>query len=242
MPVGGGCRKNRRGKSLRLSSVAAAAAVGLHSKNLCYGSTSTIDPIGHSNYHAVNSGSTNFLADSTRSSGSHIDLALVYANFLNPKLDCKSGTNNIISNIGSEIPELGSHDHNFDPSLEPDMTGGSSIQIMPQIPELSTENCCDENEQIYFCGLDSFHKHQDRSDQHCAITDFALPPLPGQEFLWSSSHMMVSQTMQTTQLPVIGPLDHVQTHQDHENLLSSWSPFDLPSDHDTFSEGVDEKI
>lgn len=219
-----------------------SAADGVHSKNLGYRSNVPGGPIGHS--YGANSGS--FLADSTRPSmlhdGSHIDLALVYANFLNPKPDCKSvGT----INNGLEIPELGS-DH-FDPSLEfsttPDhMTGGSSIQL-PRIPELSTKNCCDRHEQIYFYGLDSFHRHQDRSDyQHCA-SEFVLPPLPDQELIWSSTsdHMMVSQTIQAThELPVIGGSDH-QTHQDENLLAANWSPFDLPSD-DTFSGGVQEKI
>ncbi|PON39999.1 Zinc finger, Dof-type [Trema orientale] len=239
VPVGGGCRKNRRGKSLRLST---AADGNIHAKNLNYGSAVSNGPVRHA--YGANNGS--FLDEySNRSSmlpdGSHIDLALVYANFLNPKPDnSKSIVNN---NNGSEIPELGC-DH-FDPSLEfsstplSNVTLGSSIQLAQEnglvgcrvsstsLPELSTGN-----EPIYnFCGLDSFHKqYQDRAE-HCA-SDFGLPPLPGQEVLWScSSHqIMVSHSIQATQLPVLGP----EAHQDDNLLTGNWSPFELPSE-DTFS-------
>lgn len=250
VPVGGGCRKNRRGKSLSLST----AADGIvHSKNLNYGTTVSGVSVGHS--YGANNGS--FLDEySNRSSmlpdGSHIDLALVYANFLNPKPDNSKGTMNSSSNNnnGSEIPELGCDD--FHPSLEfsstpmSNVTLGSSIQLTQEnglvgchvssstsLHELSIENCCSTtgNEQIYnFCGLDSFHKqYQDRTD-HC-VSDFGLPPLPGQEVLWSSSshQMMVSHAIQATQLPVLGP----EAHQDENLLTGNWSPFDLPSD-DTF--------
>lgn len=248
VPVGGGCRKNRRGKSLRL---ATASDGGVHTKSSNYGSAVSSGPLGHS--YGANNGS--FLHEySSRSSmlpdGSHIDLALVYANYLNQKPEnSKSSTMNN-NNIGSEIPELGC-DH-FDPSLEfpnttpmSNVTLGSSIQLAQEsgligchvsstsLPELSTENCCSTgNEQIYnFYGLDSFHKQYQERTEHC-VSDFGLPPLPGQEVLWSSSsnQMMVSHAIQATQLPVLGS----EAHQDENLLTGNWSPFDLPSE-ETFS-------
>ncbi|KAL5545699.1 hypothetical protein UlMin_005386 [Ulmus minor] len=236
VPVGGGCRKNRRGKSLRL---ATTTPDGVHSKSLAYGSVS--------NSYGPSTNNGSFLADSSRSSlmsdGSHIDLALVYSNFLNQKPNSNSKN-------GPEMPELPS-DH-FDPSLE-----FSSIQLPHEngligchsLPEFCTENLPSANEQMYFCGLDSFQKqYQDqRGDQ------IGLPPLPGQEVmasdhevLWSScssDHMMVAHSLQaTTHLPMeFGP---EEAHQDQNFLTGNWSPFDLPSDHhiDTFSSGQREEI
>ncbi|XP_062109776.1 dof zinc finger protein DOF3.5-like [Humulus lupulus] len=255
VPVGGGCRKNRRGKSLRLSTATDGAILA---KNLNYGTTTVSSGlVGHS-YGANNNGS--FLDEySNRSSmlpdGSHIDLALVYANFLNQKPDIsKSTTMNNSNNNGLEILELGC-DHLIDPSLEfISSTPMSNVNIQmaqenglvgchasnANLSELTAENCCSTgNEQIYnFCGLDSFHKQYRDRTEHCVSDHFGLPPLPGQEVLWSSSshhQMMVSQAIQVTQLPVLGP----EAHQDENLSTVNWSTFDLPSE-DTFS--APEKI
>ncbi|GMI64634.1 hypothetical protein like AT3G52440 [Hibiscus trionum] len=140
VPVGGGCRKNRRGKSLRL-----VPTDGVHSKSL------SCDSIKHS-YASAESNCSSDMSD-----GSHIDLALVYANFLN------------------------------DQQLE---------------TNLSTENHLNNNEQIHYPG------------------NYSLPPLPGDDFSWSSSPSSISPSLQATQEP--------------NQLFGNWNPFDLYSD-DTFS-------
>ncbi|XVE61386.1 hypothetical protein DITRI_Ditri06bG0035400 [Diplodiscus trichospermus] len=72
VPVGGGCRKNRRGKSLRLPTD------GVPSKSLSCGVLPT-HKIGHPYDNKLNvSAESN--SSSAMSDGSHIDLALVYAN------------------------------------------------------------------------------------------------------------------------------------------------------------------
>ncbi|XP_035544155.1 LOW QUALITY PROTEIN: dof zinc finger protein DOF3.5-like [Juglans regia] len=93
VPVGGGCRKNRRGKSLYIK----ASTDGVQSRSLAHGNLPN-GSLGHS-YGAE--GSSSFESTSSSSmkpAGSQIDLALVYANFLNQQPDSKT--------TGFELPEL----------------------------------------------------------------------------------------------------------------------------------------
>lgn len=236
VPVGGGCRKNRRGsRSLRLSTNTTAAN---GSNNAHSGTT------GHNSY-----GISNSLAPESTSSGvsnqdapPRIDLAVVYANFLNQKPYSKSS-----GGSDHQLPELPGE---FDPGLDfsscianmnINAGSGSSIQLMEgngligSIGCQSTvsENCGTINDNMYFGGLDPliYHhqKHQDLSSDLVQYTssvhestDFGLPPLPDQEVLWSRSHdqMMVSPIMQPTSM--VGP-------EAHDPNLLNWSPlFDLP--------------
>ncbi|KAF3442753.1 hypothetical protein FNV43_RR16670 [Rhamnella rubrinervis] len=226
VPVGGGCRKNRRGKSLRLS--AATTTEAIHCNPLGYSHSSIL--AHHDHRYSTN--------NSVMSDGSHIDIALVYANFLNQKPDSKCNS------IGSEMPEFPS-DH-FDPnSLEfPSMADHISNVGSSSVNHFSHENvgCDGSAENLYLCGLDSFdhHKHQDGSD-------FGLPPLPAQEvasqeILWTSTttRTMVGHAMQSaaTQPPLLG---HEADHLQVQNLVfngtnTTWSPFDLPiSDDDSIT-------
>ncbi|OMO68583.1 Zinc finger, Dof-type [Corchorus olitorius] len=236
VPVGGGCRKNRRGKSLRLP------ISNHHVKGLACNEIPS-DPMGHSygNNKVMNNNASS--AESDSSSGSHIDLALVYANFLNQQPENNKS--------GLEVPELPSPTE-FDPSLEFSSLSNSNMDSSIQLPEdqnglmgcltrsdLSTENNhLSSNDQIYYSGLESVQKHQDRSVLHETSNYPLLPPLPGdelsQEILWSNSNshssVVMSQALQATvQEPVLGP----ETH-DPNLLFGNWSPFDLSSD-DTFS-------
>nr|AZL49132.1 Dof transcription factor 09 [Boehmeria nivea] len=240
VPVGGGCRKTRRGNN---KTAKTAFAYGS-------GSTATashIGPImrGHcANYggHVVNGGingtacNNNFLADHH---GSHIDLALVYANFLSQKPHLSKTNNNDNSSDDIDVHE------GFDPSC---------LVFPNNYPTTTTTTTTQNHEQIFLCGLDSFHKHEYQDQrghiiqENCASEFGILPPLPGQEaILWSSSsssQMMVSQASQVV-LPVVGPEVGHHDHQDQENLLTGkycWSPFDLPSDHDSTFSGSHEKI
>ncbi|KAJ6746037.1 DOF DOMAIN ZINC FINGER PROTEIN [Salix koriyanagi] len=209
VPVGGGCRKNRRGKSLRLSSN------DHHSKSFAYGGLPS-NSVRHPYIHKGNS-STESSSSPTIPDGSQIDLALVYAKFLNPQQDSKSDC---------EGPEF---------TKENDLAGCLTIS------DFSTEAPLSDNDHLMYCySLDSAHKHQDHQDrtEHCTSNDtcsFNLPPLPGQETasqetLWSSnSHLMGNHSLGMSQQPVLGP-----ETQDPNVLFGNWSPFDLSSD-DTFS-------
>ncbi|KAE8700901.1 Dof zinc finger protein DOF1.2 [Hibiscus syriacus] len=219
VPVGGGCRKSRRGKPLLRMPID-----GVPSKSFPSGLVSHYD------------NKVNALSESNSSSamfdGSHIDLALVFANFLNNKQpENKSGF---------EVLELPSK---FDPLLE-----FTNMEQSLKLPEenclngglayshLTIENHLSNNDQMYYSGLESIHKHHD-AVQKCTgheTSNCALPPLPGddlssQELLWLNYHSSVYHSLQAAQEPVLGP----ETH-DPILLFGNWSPFDLSSD-DTFT-------
>ncbi|KAG2683121.1 hypothetical protein I3843_10G018200 [Carya illinoinensis] len=236
VPVGGGCRKNRRGKSLRLSSTDGVQSGSLSNGNLPNG------PL-MGNSLLVESTSSSLMND-----GSHIDLALVYAKFLNQKPDSKTGF---------ELPEFPS---DFDSRLESLSISNTNMSSGTQLVEengffecqltlsheLSVESFPSANGQIYFCGSASStqkHDQADRTEQSMKYdtSNYGLPPLPGediiasnQEVVWSSSQMMLNHNFQAVQLPgQLGP-----EAQDPNPMISNWmiSPFDLSSsDQATFS-------
>lgn len=225
VPIGGGCRKSRRGKSLRLSNDAG------QSRSLAYGRLPNY-PMGET-YGAKG----NSLVDSTGSSmmpdGSHIDLALVFAKFLNQKPD---------SETGFELPEFPS---DLDSALEPLNISNTNLSSGTKSVEdnglfrfhtfsevLSVEICASDNNQMYLCGSGSSQKHQDIGEPSLRYetSNFGLPQLPGEdipsrEALWSSSQMMLNHTFQGTQMTGLG-----QDAQDPNFLISDWSPVDLSSD------------
>ncbi|KAK8600602.1 hypothetical protein V6N13_059638 [Hibiscus sabdariffa] len=208
VPVGGGCRKNRRGKSLLRM-----PTDGVPSKSLSSGLVPHYD-------HKVNA-----LSDSNSSSamtdGSHIDLALVFANFLNnkqpenksgPEFTSESGPSKEFTNTESNLQ----------------LPGVNGLNGSLAHSDLSIENHLSNNDQIYYSGLESVHKHQDGVQQFSGheTSNCTLPPLPGDDLssleylLWPNSH-----PLEATQEPVLGP----ETH-DPNLLFSNWSPFDLPTD------------
>ncbi|KAE8725769.1 Dof zinc finger protein DOF5.3 [Hibiscus syriacus] len=216
VPVGGGCCKNRRGNSL----LRMPTDGHVLSKSL---SSDLVPPYDHK---------VNTLSESNTSSdvsdGSHIDLALVFANFLNNKQP-----ENKSSFDAPEFPR------EFNPSKEfvnvesnLQLPGENGLDGCLVHSDMSIENHLSNNDQIYYSGLESVHKHQD-GVQQCTgheTSNYALPPLPGddlscQEYLlWQNSY-----SSQATQEPVLGP-----ETQDPNLLFGNWSPFDLSSD-DTFT-------
>ncbi|KAL5808617.1 hypothetical protein ACOSQ3_029308 [Xanthoceras sorbifolium] len=227
VPVGGGCRKNRRGKSVRLS-----IDHGVSSKSLPYGGASSAS-IGHSYCNKVSS-----LLESTSSptmqDGPNIDLALVYANFLNQRPDTKTGSALEMPDFPSEFDPLVDFSNVSNTNLdtgrvqlpeENDVFGSTSM------PDLSMEaHLSDNSEQIYYSVFDSVHKQQ-QGVQLCSRNQ-ELPPLPNeemgsQEILWlNNSQMMVNHTLRATQDPMLGP----DQAQDPNLLFGNWSPFDFPTD------------
>ncbi|CAB4317394.1 unnamed protein product [Prunus armeniaca] len=246
VPVGGGCRKNRRGsKSFRLSTTATATEGHVHQSSKSATNLGNYGSTVHNSY-GTNVIMNNSLGDSTSSSvsqdGSSIDLALVYANFLNQKPDDSNSTGS-----DHQLPELPSE---FDPAaldfssmalnMNNASSGGniSSIQLMEDhqnglVGSLGchTENCS-TNDLMYFGGLDPLiHHHEKHHHQIQDSSDFGLPPIlpvDQEEALWSTSQMMAhtSHTMQAaaTPLPGGGP----EAHDPNLLIGSCWSPFDLP--------------
>ncbi|XP_050379575.1 dof zinc finger protein DOF3.5 [Argentina anserina] len=230
VPVGGGCRKNRRGsRSLRQSTntTTANGSNNVHSGtigNNSYGISSSLAP------DSTSSGVSN------QDAPPRIDLAVVYANFLNQKPDSKSSGSD-------QLPEFPGE---FNPGLDfsscianmnINSGSGSSIQLMEENSLIChgtvSENCGTLSDHMYFGGVDPLiDHHQKHQDHSCDLVqyangthepnDFGLPPLPDQEVLWSSSddQMLVSPIMQPSS---------VLESEAHDSNLLNWSPlFDLP--------------
>ncbi|KAJ1384803.1 Zinc finger, Dof-type [Sesbania bispinosa] len=226
VPVGGGCRKNRRGnhnKTLRQS------IDGLTFKNSpCADATNHHNPsIAHP---TRKTSSTNSSSD-----GPNIDLALVYANFLNQKPESGTG---VVENQ-DQVQNV------FDPSLENSNTEQVGPSTLPQelgltgcllnLPEQqpSTEsNFSEGNNQMYYSEFNSMQSLQKDRIEQCS--NFELPPLPGEEetshdhVMWSNSEMMINHHPfhQVSQAPIVGG----EVHDDADLLIGNWSPFDLPRD------------
>ncbi|XP_054803234.1 dof zinc finger protein DOF3.5-like [Prosopis cineraria] len=183
VPVGGGCRKNRRGSktSFRQSSMDALPP--------------KISP--HDNCDPSTNPSS--CGSSGLSDAPKIDLALVYANFLNQKPDSPAPSVEVVG-----LPR-------------DDQLGVSGYL---------TESQLSESNQMYLCGFNSVPQNQadhgidQRCNRHDAM-NFELPPLPGEEaafndMMWSKSGPHSSQP----------PLFGVDAHH-ADFLLDNWSPFDL---------------
>lgn len=245
--MGGGCRKNRRVKSLRLSTSDVA-----HSRSFGAFSSKGVT--------SVESRSSSMTSD-----GSHIDLALVYANFMNPhqpppSKSTATTTTTATSSTGFEMQELGTgeFDQPLDfPTIPNSNLESSSVQLHGSLDGCLTtisgsymEAPSDDNNNhqlmCYYGADSSTHNHQahDNNVQQCLGTHHesnhnGLPPLPGEEvgphheILWSNSHLMGNDhTLQVTQdPPILGP----ETQDPNNLLFGNWNPFDLSSDHDTFS-------
>ncbi|KAK2655361.1 hypothetical protein Ddye_008413 [Dipteronia dyeriana] len=212
VPVGGGCRKNRRsGKSVRFSTD--HHGVSLKS-NLAYGGGSSI------NY-------CNKVVGSTSSPGGpNIDLALVYANFLNQQpADTKTGSATTL-----EIPDFPGDQ--FDPLVE--LSNMSGLNLVEENGVVGRMEAHLSDQQNYYSHVfDSVHNQQGGAllERLCISRnqDEELPPLPNdEEILWlnnSDQHTLQDQPM----------LEPDQLLQDPNLPFGNWTtPLDFSTD-DTFT-------
>ncbi|XP_028789800.1 dof zinc finger protein DOF3.5-like [Neltuma alba] len=183
VPVGGGCRKTRRhtSKTLRVNSSA------LPSPNAA----------------AVSSSSSSSPASDH---APHIDIALIYANFLNQNPDSSDQEphHQFMKTLG------------FDPCVE----YSSLSDIVFGLSEPSTiESHFNIAAGHHLGGLfNSMQEH--KGERIIGSSDFELPPLPGEEvasqydmMMWSESH---DEMMVVNQAPL-------GTHQPHVD--GNWGPF-----------------
>lgn len=237
--MGGGCRKNRRGKALRIPGTSEGVPPRT---SICCGVVLKDSTECHSHSYPL-AAAEQCTSYSGVSDGPHIDLAAVYANFLNHQPEKDDNNNGAAvaaalagSCTGLEIPEL---PNEFDPSSEfsplalPEDKNGLDRCISVS-SNMSVENYLSSNDRMYYSGLEqsletskpNCEDHH-RGKQSGSTYDHEtykscgeLPPLPGEDhgMLWSNSHPE-SMLNQATQDPNL--------------LFGNWSPFDLSSD-DTF--------
>lgn len=192
VPVGGGCRKTRRhaGKTLRV----------LHSSSAFPAPNNNI--AAHNNYHAHPS--TNNVSDYNNHSP-HIDLALIYSNFLNQNPDSSS----------DEEPRQ----HHFMKTLgfDPCVEYPSLSDIVFGLSETSTMeseshfNMVGDHHDLLGGFFNSMQDHH-KVERITGSGDFELPPLPGEELTsqydvmtWSESHDEILVVNQ----PPLGTQSHV---------------------------------
>ncbi|KAL2345306.1 hypothetical protein Fmac_006591 [Flemingia macrophylla] len=192
VPIGGGCRKSRRGKYNKTSRQVNNSVV--HSDDLGRASSSSLV-----------------------SDGPNIDLAQVYASFLNQK--------------PAQVQTAGCYPSpEYSSMLNTDFALSKELGLTEcfQFHEQSRQSHLGESIQMYLCRFNSIQKHQEYSSSYDTTTNtnFELPPLPGDDMLWSNSEMMVDHALQATQTPLFGP----EIHDEDFLLGNSWSHFDLQRD------------
>ncbi|XP_022640721.1 dof zinc finger protein DOF3.5 [Vigna radiata var. radiata] len=240
VPVGGGCRKNRRGNKTLLRQSIDGFTFKTSSSSPCGNATDhNNNPVGHSYDPRIRTSAASS-SSSVLSDGPNIDLALVYANFLNQNPSSESG---IESSNPDQVRTA------FDPSLENNSrlsnTDVSDPSTLPEeisltgclnLPEQPSTHSAEANNggQICYGEFRTMQTIQDGVQQcssHGGAVNFELPPLPGEveashdhhhhHMMWSSNSEMM--TFQATQPPLLGPEVH-----DADLLIGNWSPFDLP--------------
>ncbi|KVI08313.1 dof zinc finger protein DOF3.5-like [Cynara cardunculus var. scolymus] len=214
IPVGGGCRKTRRARSVRISDT-------VSSQNfLAHGGVGTNGYGGRGNIETRSScdGGSSMVQQP-----SNIDLQQVYANFLNQRPQ------------GTDDHEQ-MHDHVFHSEVDPMLTFG-----FPTIPNMemefgatnygsNLESFLGEGNGMQFCGYNSiFNNHEEEQEKHdyfgtSGVSNCGLPPLPGEELGWSESNIGFSDNV------VNHRIDEPEGHISGEGSVKM---FDLPENTET---------
>lgn len=208
VPVGGGCRKSRSAK---------------YNKTFRQANNS----VGYSDDLMAS-------PNSVVSDAPSIDLAQVYASFLNQKPDQAVQTVRYPNEPDYYSCLLNTTDFGHSALSEEELGLIDCLHFHEQ----STESHFGESIQMYLFGFNSIQNHQEyysSSYDTTNNTNFELPPLPGEEteishgdMLWSKSNseMMLDHALQASQPPLFGP----QSHDADFIMGNCWSHFDLPRD------------
>ncbi|XP_074269244.1 uncharacterized protein LOC141592432 [Silene latifolia] len=266
VPVGGGCRKSRRSRSSSLRLVSASSNhQNHHGATHRSSSTPIFSHVGTNNIHvlplhsyASDGNLSNMVESSTQSTNSEtptIDLAVVYANFLNQKAGSDDqlrsstpfcdGNTNESTIMPSEFISLPNVHFSSIPDATTIVPSTQMVNIMetnnlPFSQTLSSflqlsNNQHDHNQYFDATNFDnSIHHqhHEDASIRHGLESE--LPPLPGesssqnhQHMLWNSSNNNDDNLQESSKLPV----ELEQDAQFSNLFIGSWtmSPLDLPS-------------
>ncbi|KAI3723314.1 hypothetical protein L2E82_34801 [Cichorium intybus] len=207
IPVGGGCRKTRRARSIRLSDT-------VNSQNfLVHGGRGSSDYGGRGNIENRGSGST--VVQPT-----NIDLQQVYANFVNQR--------------PQNGHQEQTHDHALNSEVDPMSSFGfPSIQNIEMEFGATNygsnlESFLSEGNGMQFCGYNSIFTNNEEDQEKnyfgaSGISNCGLPPLPGEELGWSN--MGFSEH-------VLNPTP-IEPDQGDASGECSVKMFDLPPNSDT---------
>ncbi|XP_030531742.1 dof zinc finger protein DOF3.5-like [Rhodamnia argentea] len=238
VPIGGGCRKNRRAKCIRISSGASASTA--------YLAAAASNPFGSRlSCGALLEDGNSSLADLTSSpnGGSHIDLALVYSNYLNqkPELAHEELAGGESERPGTQPLANVKQVHDLD---DFELMPGNELLGCEFISDLFAEtHLSNGNNQMY---PHPHHHHGGDPNNLNGISDriqpcdsgdagyfSELPPLPsegGGKWLNEPDHLMVNHGFGCTELlPVLGP----QANPDV--FITNWRELDVSVQDATFS-------
>lgn len=152
VPVGGGCRKTRRSKAVRI------ARHGVTSRFITSG-----DSRGAPNCNSMPESSTN-------PSSSNIDLAVVYANFLNqepPQAPQEIANENHIE-VMNPMPNISNHPvFEFSSNLGMEFFGSTQENCMA-LSDWSSMDADHSRDMMYICGLESGGHHKQQNITHIA--------------------------------------------------------------------------
>ncbi|OVA07159.1 zinc finger protein [Macleaya cordata] len=257
VPVGGGCRKNRRGKSVRISTNRSSPGTSTYG-----GSLPGMDRLGLSRADSVEnlgnvmgSSSSNIINPprSDVSSSTTIDLALVYAKFLNQQPDCNSRVS-----MAAELPREFNSSFEYSTISDPNHHESHNIQLTQEqcmvgsslaTSDPSPGTQLSEGKQVFLGDhqLDLNYKQQQVSRipqftnlETTNTSTFMLQPILHseevvdlQDNLWLNSPMLGSNNFAwqaPSQLQGFEPIVNDQSTVLHSNPLDgNWSSFDLPS-------------
>ncbi|KAF7804221.1 protein virilizer-like protein [Senna tora] len=215
VPVGGGCRKTRRSKTCSSSSSIHPPSTHTH---LIHSTTT----------HLSSSSNSNSNSSTTSTDAPNIDLALVYANFLNQKPLPLPNYNNIyddddgdacVSTVEYNYNNYSSDHHGTQVSTA---TGSDhdeqQMKFYKNNEEEEEEGLIEQN----YCSSGSIDVHHNMN--------FELPPLPGEETCVVAAalhdddhhHMMWSSNNNNNTSAF-----HSQPF-DADLLFNDWTPFDFP--------------
>ncbi|KAI3894135.1 hypothetical protein MKW92_052063 [Papaver armeniacum] len=279
VPIGGGCRKNRRGKSVRISTNSRSSprstssyegggggssggslqGVSGVSRNDSFGNL--VNNNAPSLTNIISSQRSDSSTTTTNNNNAIIDLALVYAKYLNQEPDCTNSRGSIIPpTTGTELPrdhhQFGSsfefvenptHRLHKPSSQEQCMFGSTTSNLIGSISNPSPGTHLNETKQVCLASHDQQQQQPDISSNY--MFQAPLPPPSEdvssalQDNLWlnSPNSMLTSSSFNwqstPTQLQGFEPItgDHSTTL--HSNSLDgNWnnSSFHLLPSYETF--------
>lgn len=189
VPVGGGCRKTRRSKAVRI------ARHGVSSRFINSGDSRGAPNCNNSSMPE---------SSNSRPSSSSIDLAVVYANFLNqqPQAPQEIARTDHIE-VMNPLPNMSSHPvFEFSSNLGMEFFGGGQENCMA-LSDWSSLDTDHSRDMLYICGLEPAghdHKQQNISDiardDEQNIGDYELPPLPGDVAASTNNLNQIANSMQ----------------------------------------------
>ncbi|CAI9780248.1 unnamed protein product [Fraxinus pennsylvanica] len=201
VPVGGGCRKRRRGKSIRTSSTVGVSTRSSGNNGAMLESNSSYPGPGVS---------------------TNIDLAAVYANFLNQKQQPEPRV---------EVPKLL---YDGIPSFYYMAAGLDQESGCGILSDKSLEIHAGIENARYFCGLDAFNQKHQYTTDHQLITSMnglmnnsPLPPLPSEDVATSEGMVGSSFDLMLPNHIFRSTERTAGIEQDSEQLNGHGNPFSM---------------